>query len=103
MPELQHKQCTPSFLRKSRENKRKRHKNENRKPTKWTGKTWREKIRVPAHLGKKLKKCHNFFKFQFKIALNGYLDKFPTLISLHLPQEALNTLFKIQFTIGTNF
>ena len=29
-------------------------------------------------LGEKLKKYHNFFKFWFEIALNGYLDKFPT-------------------------
>ena len=78
MPELSHKQCAPSFSRKSRENKRKRPKNDNRKPTKWAGKIWREKIRVRAHLGKKFKKYHNFFKFQFEIALNGYLDKFPT-------------------------
>ena len=26
--------------------------------------------------GAKLKKYYNFFKFQFEIALNGYLDKF---------------------------
>ena len=38
-------------------------KNENRKPTKWAGKIWREKICVRAHLGKRLKKFHNFFKF----------------------------------------
>ena len=36
-----------------------------------------KKIRVRAHLGKNFKKYHNFFKFQFEIALNGYLDKFP--------------------------
>ena len=36
------------------------------------------KIRVRAHLGKKNLKYRNFFKFQFEIALNGYLDKFPT-------------------------
>ena len=35
--------------------------------------------------------------------MNGYLDKFLTWISLHLPKEALNALRKIQFTIGTNF
>ena len=23
----------------------------------------------------KIKKCYNFFKFQFEIAFNGYLDK----------------------------
>ena len=46
--------------------------------TKWAGKIWREKIRVRTHLGKKIKKYHNFLKFQFEIALNGYLDKFPT-------------------------
>ena len=28
--------------------------------------------------GKNLKKYHNFFKFLFEIALNGYLDRFPT-------------------------
>ena len=28
--------------------------------------------------GQKFKKNYNFFKFQFEIALNGYLDKFPT-------------------------
>ena len=27
---------------------------------------------------KKIKKHRNFFKFLFEIALNGYLDKFPT-------------------------
>ena len=53
--------------------------------------------------GEKFKKLHNFLKFSFEIALNGYLDKFPTWISLHLPKEALNALRKIQFTIGTNF
>ena len=78
MPDLQHKQCRSSFSSKSRENKRKRPKNENRKPTKWVGEIWREKIRVRAHLGKKIKKHRNFFKFLFEIALNGYLDKFPT-------------------------
>ena len=35
--------------------------------------------------------------------MNGYLDKFLTRISLHLPKEALNTSRKIQFTSGTNF
>ena len=35
--------------------------------------------------------------------MNGYLDKFPTWISLHLPKDALNALRKIQFTMGTNF
>ena len=35
----------------------------NRKPTKWAGKIWWEKISVRAHLGKKIKKCDNFFKF----------------------------------------
>ena len=53
--------------------------------------------------GKNLKYVYNFFKFQFEIAFNGYLDKFLTWISLHLPKEALNALRKIQFTIGTNF
>ena len=28
--------------------------------------------------GAKIKKTYNFFKFQFEIALNGYLDKFLT-------------------------
>ena len=42
--------------------------------------------------GPKLQKYYNFFKFQFEIALNGYLDKFLTWISLHLPKEALNAL-----------
>ena len=42
--------------------------------------------------GPKLQKYYNFFKFQFEIALNGYLDKFLTRISLHLPKEALNAL-----------
>ena len=28
--------------------------------------------------GEKFKKLHNFLKFSFEIALNGYLDKFPT-------------------------
>ena len=47
--------------------------------------------------GAKIKKYnYNFFKFQFEIALNGYLDKCLTWISL-------NALRKIQFTIGTNF
>ena len=35
--------------------------------------------------------------------MNGCLDKFLTSISLHLPKEALSALWKIQFTIGTNF
>ena len=51
----------------------------------------------------KILKNYNFFKFWFEIALNVYLDKFLTLISLHLPKEVLNALLKIQFTIGTNF
>ena len=54
-------------------------------------------------LGAKLQKYYNFFKFQFEIALNGYLEKFLTRLSLHLPKEALNALRKLQFTIGTNF
>ena len=45
----------------------------------------------------------NFFKFWFEIALNGFLDKFLTWFSLHLPKEVLNALLKIQITIGTNF
>ena len=36
------------------------------------------KPRVLVQLGQKLKKNYNFFKFQFEIALNGYLDKFCT-------------------------
>ena len=35
--------------------------------------------------------------------MKGYLDKFFTWSSLHLPKEALNAFRKIQFTIGTNF
>ena len=54
-------------------------------------------------VGAKVKKIYNFFKFQFAIALNGYLDKFLNGISVHLPKEALNALRKIQLTIGTNF
>ena len=46
------------------------------------------KPRVLVQLGQKLKKINNFFKFQFEIALNGYLDKFCTRISSHLPREA---------------
>ena len=38
-------------VEKTKENAKK--KNENRKPTKWAGKIWREKIRALAHLGKK--------------------------------------------------
>ena len=37
-----------------------------------------EKTRVRTHLRAKLQKYYNFFKFQFEIALNGYLDKFLT-------------------------
>ena len=33
-----------------------------------------EKTRVRTHLRAKLQKYYNFFKFQFEIALNGYLD-----------------------------
>ena len=51
---------------------------QNRKPTKWVGKVWREKPRVRVQLGQKFKKNYNFFKFQFEIAFNGYLDKFLT-------------------------
>ena len=36
---------------------------QNRKPTKWAGKVWREKPRVRVQLGQKLKKNYNFFKF----------------------------------------
>ena len=39
-------------VEKTKENAKK---NENRKPTKWARKIWREKIRVRAHLGKNLK------------------------------------------------
>ena len=53
--------------------------------------------------GAKLQKYYNFFKFLFEIALNVYLDKFLTGISLNLPKEALKALRKIQFAIGTNF
>ena len=53
--------------------------------------------------GAKLQKYYNFFKFWFEIALNGYLEKFLTRLSLHLPKEALNALRKLQFMIGTNF
>ena len=66
------------FRERVEKTKQNAQKNENRKPTKWAGKIWRKKIRVRAHLGKKFKKYHNFFKFWFQIALNGYLDKFPT-------------------------
>ena len=34
--------------------------------------------RTEVQLGQKLKKNYNFFKFQFEIAFNGYLDKFLT-------------------------
>ena len=54
------------------------------------------------HIWGKLQK-YNLFKSYFKIALKGYLDKFCTRISVHLPKEALNALRKIQSTIGTNF
>ena len=37
------------------------------------------------------------------MALNGYLDKFLTEISLHLTKEVLSAFLKTQFTIGTNF
>ena len=53
--------------------------------------------------GAKLQKYYNFVKFWSEIALNGYLGKFLTCISLHLPKEALNALRKIQFTIGANY
>ena len=36
------------------------------------------KPHVLVQLGQTFKKNYNFFKFQFEIALNGYLDKFPT-------------------------
>ena len=56
------------------------------------------KPHVLVQLGQTFKKNYNFFKFQFEMALNGYLHKFCTRISLHLPREALNALRKIQFT-----
>ena len=61
------------------------------------------KISHACTFGAKLQKYYNFFKFYFWIALNGYLDKFLTWISLNLPKEALNALRIIQFIIGTNF
>ena len=67
------------------------------------GKSMAGKTSCTCTVGAKIKKNYNFFKFLFEIALNGYLDKFLTWISLHLPKEALNALRKIQFTIGTNF
>ena len=36
----------------------------------------------------KIEKYYDFFKFEYKIALNGYLDKIIIWISLHLPKEA---------------
>ena len=63
---------------KEKEKTKENAKKKNRKPTKWAGKIWREKSRVRAHLGKKFKTFHNYFKLKFNIALNGYLDKFPT-------------------------
>ena len=57
----------------------------------------RKRMAGTCTFGAKIKKYnYNFFKFQFEIALNGYLDKCLTWISL-------NALRKIQFTIGTNF
>ena len=44
------------FRERVEKTKIKRQKNENRKPTKWAGKLWREKIRAGARLGKKFKK-----------------------------------------------
>ena len=61
------------------------------------------KISRACTFGAKLQKYYDFFKFYFWIALNGYLDKFLTWISLNLPKEALNALRIIQFIIGTNF
>ena len=98
------KQCTPSFSWKSRENKlkktAKKTKIENLQngQEKYGGKKF-----AYVHIWEKFWKYRNFFKSLFEIALNGYLDKFPTWISLHLPKEALNALRKIQFTIGANF
>ena len=54
-------------------------------------------------VGAKIKKIYyNFFKY---LVWNCfcYLDKFLSWISLLLPKKALNTLWKIQFTIRTNF
>ena len=51
----------------------------------------------------KLQKYYNFFKFQFEIALKGYLDKFLTSISLHLSKEALKAYAKYNLQSVTNF
>ena len=60
---LKHKQCRPSFSWSNREIKRKRQKkNENRKPTKWAGKVWREKNSSTCTSRAKLQKHYNFFK-----------------------------------------
>ena len=48
---------TNSVLLRFRERVEKTKENaKNRKPTKWAGKIWREKIRIRVHLGKKFKK-----------------------------------------------
>ena len=57
---------------------KKTEKNENRKPTKWAGKIWREKTRVRAHLGQNFKNIISSNFTFIEIALNGYLDKFLT-------------------------
>ena len=44
-------------------------KNENRKPTKWTGKIWREKTRVRAHLGQNFKNITISSNFSLKLLL----------------------------------
>ena len=53
--------------------------------------------------GAKFQKHHYFFKFQFEIALNCFLDKFLNWISLNLPTEVSNAVYKMQFSIGMNF
>ena len=41
-------------------------------------------------VGAKVKKIIISLNFKFEIALNSYLDKFLTWISLHLPEKLLN-------------
>ena len=53
-----------------------------------------EKKLAYVHIWGKNKKIYFFFKFYYEIALNGYLEKFRTVISLHLPKEASNALQK---------
>ena len=54
------------FRERERENKRKREK-KNRKPTKWAGKIWREKIRARAHLGKNFQNIITSSNFSLKL------------------------------------